>query len=30
MKDNIAKEVYQLTEWLKTKDGTEDVLNEIV
>ena len=28
MKDNIAKEFYQLTEWLKTKDGTEDVLNE--
>ena len=28
MKDNIAKEFYQLTEWLKTKDGTEDILNE--
>ena len=28
MKENIAKEFYQLTEWLKTKDGTEDALNE--
>lgn len=28
MKEKIAEEFYQMTEWLKTKNGTEEVLND--
>ena len=30
MNAKIAEEFYNLTEWLKTKDGTEDVLNDFL
>lgn len=28
MKEKIAEEFYQMTQWLKTKNGTEEVLND--
>ena len=30
MNTKIAEEFYNLTEWLKTKEGTEDVLNDFL
>ena len=30
MNAKIAEEFYNLTEWLKTKEGTEDVLNDFL
>ena len=30
MNTRIAEEFYNLTEWLKTKEGTEDVLNDFL
>ena len=30
MKEKIAEEFYKLTEWLKTKKGTEEVLNDLI
>ena len=30
MNTRIAEEFYKLTEWLKTKEGTEEVLNDFL
>ena len=30
MKEKIAEEFYKLTEWLKTRKGTEEVLNDFI
>ena len=30
MKKKLAEEFYKLTEWLKTKTGTEEVLNDFI
>lgn len=30
MKEKIAEEFYQLVEWLKTKNGTEEVLDDFL
>lgn len=30
MNAKIAEEFYNLTEWLKTKEGTEDVMNDFL
>ena len=30
MNTKIAEEFYKLTEWLKTKEGTEEVLNDFL
>ena len=30
MNEKITEEFYKLTEWLKTKKGTEEVLNDLI
>ncbi len=30
MKEKLAEEFYQMTEWLKTMKGTEEVLNDFI
>ena len=30
MKAKIAEEFYQMAEWLRTKDDTEEVLNDFI